>query len=202
MKLLLTSTLEHFSHKLPLVFGEALKNMNVLCIPTAAYAEEGYEGWLDPELSAVKPHVSSFVIFDIKNKAHNDLTEALDNTDLVYVTGGNTYCLLEEMKKIDFQKALNIFLEAGGVYMGSSAGSIVMCPDIDFIGDLDDSTKASLSSTAALNLVNFSIMPHINQPKFHDKFKATLDGLNKGRQIIGLRDDQALLIEDDYIQIY
>ena len=71
MKLLLTSTLEHFGSKLPLVFGDKLKDMNVLCIPTAAYAEEGYERWLTPELAAVKSQVKSFIEFDIKNKTQS-----------------------------------------------------------------------------------------------------------------------------------
>ncbi len=202
MKMLLTSTVEHFAPKLPLVFGDKLKDMNVLYIPTAAYAESGHGEWLVPELDAIRPQVNSLVEFDITNKTQGELLEALMNIDILYVTGGNTFCLLEAMNKIKFQDVLDVFFKRDGIYLGSSAGSIVMCPDIEFIGNLDDPSKANLDSTIAYDLIDFSIMPHINQPKFNDVFEATLNGMNKGRKIIGLRDDQALWVEDSYTRFY
>ena len=77
-----------------------------------------------------------------------------------------------------------------------------MCPDIDFVREMDQPLKANLNNTTAHDLLDFSIMPHINQPKFNDTFTATLSGMNKGKKIMGLRDDQALWIEDDYIRFY
>ena len=202
MKMLLTSTVEHFAPKLPLVFGDKLKDMNVLYVPTAAYAEEGYKEWLTPELDAIRPQIKSLVEFDIANKTQNELLDALIGIDILYVTGGNTYCLLEEMNKIKFEEVLDIFFKRDGIYLGSSAGSIVMCPDIDFIRDMDEPEKANLDSTVAHDLIDFSIMPHINQPRFNDAFEATLQGINKGKKIIGLCDDQALWVEDGYTRIY
>ncbi len=202
MKLLLTSTVEHFAPKLPLVFGDKLKDMSVLCVPTAAYAEDGHEAWLKPELATIKPLVKDFVEFDIKNKTQSELLDALLDMDVLYVTGGNTYYLLEAMNKINFQEVLDVFFKRGGIYLGSSAGSIVMCPDIDFIGDVDDSSKANLESTTAHDLIDFSIVPHINQAKFNNAFEDILNSANKDKKIIGLRDDQALWIEDGYMRVY
>jgi len=202
MKMLLTSTVEFFAPKLPQVFGDKLKNMNALYIPTAAYAEDGYEDWLTPELDAIRSQVKSLVEFDIANKTQNELLSVLEGMDILYVTGGNTYCLLEEMNKIKFEEVLDIFFKRDGVYLGSSAGSIVMCPDIDFIREVDEPEKSNLENTVAHDLIDFSIMPHINQPKFNDVFEKTLSGRNKGKKIIGLRDDQALWVEDGYTRIY
>jgi dipeptidase E len=194
--------MEYFAPKLPLIFGDKLKDMNVLYIPTAAYAEEGYEEWLKPELEAVRPQVGKFTEFDVKNKTNNELEVALQDIDLLYVTGGNTYYLLEAMNQIGFKETLINFLQKGGVYMGSSAGSIVMCPDIDFVREMDEPDKASLDSTAGCALVDFAIMPHIDQPRFNNIFEKTLKTTNKGKQIIGLRDNQALWVEDNYIRVY
>ncbi|MEM9469263.1 MAG: Type 1 glutamine amidotransferase-like domain-containing protein [Pseudomonadota bacterium] len=200
MKLLLTSTVQYFAPKLPEVLGEDLSSKNVLYIPTAAYAEDGYEEWLVPELNAIKPLVKNMSEFDIQGKSHEELVSALEGIDILYVTGGNTYVLLEAMNNIDFKKALLTFLESGGVYLGSSAGSIVMCPDINFIREMDEPKKARLETTKGLGLIDFAIMPHINQPKFNDIFVKTLEGSNKDKTIIGLRDDQALWVENNYIQ--
>ena len=117
MKLLLTSTVEFFAPKLPLVFGDKLQDMNVLCIPTAAYVEEGYEAWLKPELAAIKPLVKSFVEFDIKNKTQSELLDALLDIDVLYVTGGNTYYLLEAMNEIKFEEVLDVFFLSAAVFI-------------------------------------------------------------------------------------
>ena len=202
MKLLLTSTVEFFTPKLSMVFGDEGKDMNVLCIPTAAYAEAGYEKWLTPELEGIRKQVKSFIEFDIKNKKQDELLKALDSVDILYVTGGNTFVLLEEMKKIKFHEVLDFLFQRNGVYLGSSAGSIVMCPDIDFIQEMDEPEKANLDDNSGYALVDFGIMPHIDQPEFNDVFEKTLQTTNKGKKIIGLRDDQALWIEDGYIRIY
>ena len=202
MKLLLTSTVEFFAPKLPLVFGDKLQDMNVLCIPTAAYVEEGYEAWLKPELAAIKPLVKSFVEFDIKNKTQSELLDTLLNIDVLYVTGGNTYYLLEAMNEIKFEEVLDVFFKRGGIYLGSSAGSIVMCPDIDFIREMEEPEKANLGSTTAHDLIDFSIVPHVNQKKFHHAFEDILSGVNKDKKTIGLRDDQALWIEDGDMRFY
>lgn len=202
MKLLLTSTVEFFGPKLPLVFGDDLKNMNVLYIPTAAYAEAGHGEWLVPELDAIRSQVKSLVEFDITNQRQGELRDALTGIDILYVTGGNTFCLLEAMNKINFGEVLKNFFERDGIYLGSSAGSIVMCPDIGFAKTIDDSSQADLDDYQAFGMVDFAIMPHINQSRFNDKFLEVLPAMDKNTKIIGLRDDQALWIEDNYIRIY
>ena len=118
------------------------------------------------------------------------------------MTGGNTYYLLEAMNQINFQDVLDVFFKRGGIYLGSSAGSIVMCPDIDFIREMEEPEKANLESTTAHDLIDFSIVPHVNQKKFHHAFEDILSGANKDKKTISLRDDQALWIEDDYMRVY
>lgn len=201
MKLLLTSTVQFFAPKLSELLDDDLANKNVLCIPTAAYAEEGYERWLTPELEAIRSLVQRFTEFDITNKTPSDFHAALEGIDILYVTGGNTYCLLETMNKIGFKDILVPFLKAGGLYLGSSAGSIVTGPDISFVGDIDDPLQSSLRDFTAMGLVGFLIMPHMDQESFNVEARRAITSYNGPHQIIALNDDQAILVEDGTIKL-
>lgn len=201
MKLLLTSTVQFFAPKLAHVFGNDLSNMNVLYIPTAAYAQAGYEEFLTPELNAIRPLVKSLVEFDIKGKSATELTAALKGIDVLYVTGGNTYCLLEAMNKIGFKDILISFLQSGGIYLGSSAGSIVTGPDIGFIGTMDDPSQSSLMDYTAMQLVDFLVLPHMNQDNFRDLGKQIIESYQGDHETISLNDDQAIWVEGNSIQM-
>jgi dipeptidase E len=202
MQLLLTSTFEIFSEKLDR-FKNVLSNAKLVCIPTAAYGEDGHEDWLDDELSHVRKWVGDFQLFDIAGQSAEDVAATLKAADIVYVTGGNTYYLLEQMQKCDFADALKNELERGLFYMGSSAGAVITCPSIDFIQDMDDPSKAALDDFTGLNLVDFYIMPHLDSEFYGEIAQRIVHDLKKKDvQLIGLREDQGLYVQDNYIEVY
>lgn len=183
------------------LFANAPETLKCLCIPTAAYAEENHD-WLYEELEEFRAFGFTLDLFDLKNKSAKDVTSALSNADVVYVTGGNTYVLLEHMKKCHFKTALETRLDQGAVYIGTSAGSVVTCPSIDFIEDMDDPSIANLTDYKGLNLVDFYIMPHIDGEYFKDavkKIAAKSGQLDK--PLWGLKDNQALLYHSNYVEI-
>ncbi len=64
----------------------------------------------------------NIVVFD----CHEPITaDELAGYDVVYVTGGETYHLAREMKKVGLMDALTPWCEAGGLYLGVSAGAIL-----------------------------------------------------------------------------
>lgn len=202
-RLLLTSTLEHFGKKLPLVFGDTLKTMDVLCIPTAAYAEGNCEEWLPLEQEQVKSQVRSYSEFDIKDKTQEDLIAALHGKNVLYVTGGNTYYLLDYMNKIGFKDVLLDFFERDGIYFGTSAGSVVASPDIGCISPMESKDRPVLDDLTGLNLIDFSFIPHLDAPHFQHCIDACIEnGRTLNRNFVALKEDQALWIEDNYIQTY
>jgi dipeptidase E len=202
MKLLLVSTFEVFGDKIDKVFGDELSKLNVLCIPTAAYGEVGYEDWLEPEKAPIKERVKSFLEFDIAGKTSSELEQAIEGVDVIYVTGGNTYYLLEQMQKCDFEKTVRKHLAQGGYYFGCSAGSILTCPNIDFIGDMDSSDGVDLESFEAMRLIDFYVMPHLDHPKYGSKAKTVIDEMKSDNKIFGLEDNQGLYINENYMKVY
>jgi len=93
--------------------------------------------------------------------------------------------------------------QKGRLYLGSSAGAIVCGPSIDFIGDLDDKSKANLDDYEGLGLVDFCFVPHSESDTFGPAIKEIIADLkNNNRKAIALRDDQALYIENNCMEIY
>jgi dipeptidase E len=113
--------------------------------------------------------------------------------DIYYVCGGNTFYILDRMRKTGVDKILINAVKKGKFYLGVSAGSIIPGPDIEVAG-LGDSNDVNLKDLTGLKLVPYIITPHYNQKEESDvqKFKEK----RKGEQIIALTDDQAIFVED------
>ncbi|MCB9973057.1 MAG: Type 1 glutamine amidotransferase-like domain-containing protein [Rhodospirillales bacterium] len=199
--LLLASTFEIFNQKIDMVPHLELSKKHVLCIPTAAYAEEDYNEWLWNEITPIRDRAKSFKIFDISCEDRASIEKAVSLADIVYVTGGNTYVLLDAMQKCEFGIILEEHLRKGKTYIGCSAGAVITCPTIEYMDAMDDSSKADLTSFSGLNLVDFLIVPHIDSDVFCVAVQKIIDSLKK-EKVIGLKDDQALFIRDNYYQIF
>lgn len=136
---------------------------------------------------------------DLARSTLADVRAVLASADLVYVEGGNTYFLLMQMQRTGFWDAMS---ESSAVYAGNSAGAIVACPDIGFIGDLDDPGKApDLVSTAGAGLVEFGIMPHMDDERARPTIARVLAEYSGERQILGLNDSQALLVKGPLVTL-
>ena len=201
-RLLLSSTLAVSGHKLPDIIPD-ISEMNILCIPSAALAEEGHKNWLPDEKRDVKKLCKNYTEFDLKDKSEQELRDAIKGMDIIYCTGGNTFCLLEYMRATNFKSALTDFFDRGGIYMGSSAGSIVMGPDIGFAAPIDKLSLASLKDYKGLEIVDFYIMPHSCQDKFLKPVMPLLDKIEQsGGQVKYLKDEELLWISGDTIKAY
>ncbi len=200
--LLLASTFDDFGDKIEIVSGLSLSSKNVVCIPTAAYGQDNRD-WLEPEMEQIKKRAAHFSSFDIAGKSQDETETAMQDADIIYVTGGNTYYLLEHIQKSGFAAVLKEKLDQGCYYFGCSAGAVVAGPRIDFIEDMDDASRGTPDGYGAMALVDFLVMPHIDHAKYGPKALAIVSNLkSKNQKIIGLRDDQALHIQDNFIEIY
>jgi dipeptidase E len=106
------------------------------------------------------------------------------------------------MQKCNFKSAIVSYLKAGGLYIGCSAGSVVMCPTIDYIHDMDDPSEANLTDYSGLDLVPFNIMPHVDHPRFSETAKEGIRKYSNAQvPIFALRDSQAILISNNCVKV-
>ncbi len=82
---------------------------------------------------------------------------ALERVDAVFVGGGNTYTLLQRLRRSKLVEAIRTRVLAGTPYVGSSAGSNLAGPTILTTNDWN---VVGLDRFDALGLVPFNINPH------------------------------------------
>lgn len=87
-----------------------------------------------------------------------ELTTA--HADVLFVGGGNTFRLLDHVRRAGFVGAVREFRRAGGDYYGGSAGAVLACESIA-IADGRDVNEPGLTDLTALGLIQgVAILPH------------------------------------------
>lgn len=182
---------------LPKPFSE----LKAAFVPTAG---DLYEGKEFVHVDRKKLEVMGFSVrdIDLKGKQLANLEEEFKDIDLVLVAGGNTFYLLDQIKKSGFDQLLPRLLDNGVVYVGSSAGSIVCCPTIEGAKKFDDPKDApDLVNYEGLNLYNEVIIPHAQKEKYSQRIKETTqEMIQKGFKVTTLTDNEAVLINDDEVK--
>ena len=90
-----------------------------------------------------------------------DAREAIEQTDAIFVGGGNTFRLLKALQDLDLLDPIRRKVKDGAPYIGSSAGSNVAGPTIKTTKDMPIVQPRSFDS---LGLVPFQISPHFQDP--------------------------------------
>ena len=146
-----------------------------------------------------------FTVIDLnlEGKTKNQLLEEMNDIDIIFVAGGNTFYLLQETRKSQFDEIVTEFVNKGIPYIGSSAGTLLAGPSVELALDIDDQNEATdLNSYEALSLVDFVVMPHCDDKDFKDKIDKNLQKYKKYKyKIIKISDNQAVVIKENSFKI-
>lgn len=161
MRLLLTPagiTTEAIARKLIELIGDG--NKRVGFITTAANAEPGNKDWFIDQILNLQKYGFDWIDFIDPSAASVDWKTRLSEVGVVFVSGGNTFHLLDQARKTGFDAWLKQNIE-NIVYVGVSAGSIVMTPNIG-IAPVDDGDEnlPGITDLTGFNFVNFEVSPH------------------------------------------
>lgn len=133
---------------------------------------------------------------DIEGKNEFQLIQLLKVKDIIFVAGENTFYLLNAMKKCNFDKVLKKLLKQGIVYIGSSAGSIVIGKTIQTAGWYGDENIVKTKDLKGLNILPFDIFVHY-EPKYAEIIKQKMpDSRKRLKNLRIITDNQAILIQN------
>lgn len=190
------NTLDKIIHLLP----DSPNKLKLAFVLTAANPYKNKE-WLYFDRNKLVDMGFNVKDIDIEGKTENILRKELLGVDILFVSGGNTFYLLEKARNSGFDKIAKEFINDGKVYIGSSAGSVFVCPTIEFVKGMDNPEIApSLKTYEGLNEINFLVLPHRGDAEYKKYYNNTLKkwkGL--GYEVKTLTNNEALIVEGDKV---
>jgi len=203
-KLFLASFVAYSIDKLIATFKLTPPTLTAAFIPTAAdpYKKED-RGFVKEDRDGLTRKGFRVKDVDIKGKTKDELLDELKNIDIIFVGGGNVFYLLEKARESGFDQVVKGLVEKGVIYVGSSAGAVLACPDIEAVARLDDPSKApSLKSTEGLGLVDFVVIPHHKNEKFSKGVEQILKECKGYKyKLIPIADQQAFVVKGNKYKI-
>lgn len=209
MKLLLTSNglaNRSITEALLALTETPANKTNIAFIPTAMNVDSGSKDWFIDDLYNIKKEgFQSVDVVDISAVPKEVWLPRLEEAQVIFVGGGNTYHLMRWMKESGLSTILPELLKTR-VYAGISAGSMITNPSLALSSSdrqIYNEDSPSEENMKALGLVNFFIRPHFNSPHFPLASKAHLETIaeNIPEIIYALDDNSAVVYSDGALHV-
>jgi dipeptidase E len=211
MKLLLTSAgVKNASIRDALVdlLGKPIADSNALCIPTAGYGQPtGGPGgpWRFIAGKSAQPmsdlgwkSLGVLELTALRSIGYERWVPWVREADILLVNGGDALYLCHWMRESGLADLLPSLRET--VWMGFSAGSMVMTPRIgqEFVG-----WKSPAGDDSTLGVVDFSIFPHVDHPILPENTMAAAErwAATLGNPAYAIDDETAIKVIDGAVDI-
>ena len=199
--LFLTSSFSDVSKLLPDFLGEECETKTVTFIPTASITEK-VKFYVGAAKKAFKKLGIIVDELDISKATGEEITSKLENNDYIYVSGGNTFYLLQELKQTGADQIIIDQIKKGKIYIGESAGSMIMSPNIEYVEIMDDKTIAkSLNTNDALGVVDVYPVPHHTNFPFKKIVEKIIAEYGSKLDLCPISNKQVIAVKDDSIEI-
>lgn len=204
MKLILCSegfSTDEIVDKCVKLVGKSKNSINVAVINEAYAVETNNLRWVLNNLTKVKDNFGgNLELVNLLALSIQDIKERLQKYDVIFVLGGHTDYLMSVFNKSGFSKLLPELLKTK-VYVGSSAGSVVLGKRLSTEAYEKIYNERNVYGVSRyLELVDISIMPHLNSPHFPNRKETLLDAAGNHKGVIyGLQDDCAIVVEGSNI---
>lgn len=211
MKFLLTSagvTNKSIHTALIELLGKPIVESNALCIPTAMYGHPwvgpGVNAWEfisgkseNPMVDLGWRSVGVLELTALPSIGKDCWVPLVQETDVLLVAGGDALYLAYWMKQSGLAELLP---SLNAVYVGMSAGSMVLAPQIgeDFIGWIPP-----IESDEALNLVDFAVFPHLENETLPENTLAAAERWAAGLKgtAYAIDDQTAIKVVDGSVEV-
>lgn len=190
MKLLLTSAglrNQDLASALVELVGKPAGETKVGFIPTAENVEHGSKDFLLSQYDSLRRYDYNWIDVIDPSAEGTNWQERLEAVDVIFVSGGNTFYLLEQARRTGFGEWLKQNV-GDKVYVGVSAGSIIVTPSIAIASiDDGDENNVGLTDLAGLSFVDFEVSPHT--PEWVS-YEANQDYAKSTTNVLHLIDDE------------
>lgn len=199
-KMFLVSSFKDTAAILP-NFEKSLKGKMVTFIPTASIPEK-IKFYVNTGKKALEKLGMTVNFLEISALGITEISKKIKENDFVYVTGGNTFFLLSELKRTGADKIIAEEINNGKLYIGESAGAMITSKNIEYVKLMDNAEKApNLKNFDALGLIEFYIVPHYKNFPFQKSSQKIIDTYSGDLELLPISNNEAILVEGDNIKI-
>ena len=172
-------------------------NIAVVIITTAAdgKSENKYSQLAKKQFQELGFVKIDFVDFE------TDPQKNLSPYGIIYVCGGNTFKLLTFAKEAGFKSSIENLLKRDGIYIGVSAGSIILGPSIAVVEEvIPEKNEIELKDLTGFGITNLVILPHYSPEietkavAFESKHSVSLERLSNSQAVL-IENTKRTLIE-------
>lgn len=182
-------------------FEENLSGKTVTFIPTASIVEK-VTFYVNEGKKALESLGLTVDVLELSTATSDEINSKLKGNDFIYVTGGNTFFLLQELKRTGADKIIMNEVSAGKVYIGESAGAMIASENITYVKGMDSIKKApNLTNFDALGLVAFYTVPHYTNAPFKKITKKIIDSYSSALNLAPISNKEAILVENSKVKI-
>ena len=174
----------------------------IVFIPTAGNVEP-YTGYIDEGIEMLKSLGYEVEILDITKFDETYLKDKFLKTECICMSGGNTFYLLQEIKRKNLVEVLLKRIKEGLFYIGESAGAIIMSENIEYSQMMDDKSIASeLDDYRGVNVFDHYVLPHIGEYPFEESTHKILENYQDKISLVVINNSEAILVNDSGYTIY
>ena len=199
-RLFLCSSFADVADLLPELVGK--ERGTVTFIPTAALHEE-YNLYVEEGRVALERLGYTVEELEITQATAEVIEQTLERNDCIYVSGGNPFFLMQELRRKGADRAIVRRVKAGALYIGESAGSMIAAPNIAYAQVMDAVATAytpNFRDFDALGLVDFYTVPHYGCEPFEESAEETVRTYSH-LPLRPITNTQAICVEGDRTQI-
>ena len=186
MKIFLTShagrVIDRIIPKLP----KKPEQLNALFITTAGnpYPEHP---WIDEDREHLTKAGFVLTEYDLVDKTEDEVRKVVENNDIFFVEGGNTFFLLKYVRESGFGKVMQVQNDNDIVFVGVSAWAYISTPSVEPTEWKRDKNHYGITDLTGLNLVPFMIFAH-----YTDEYKEMIEEKRKELkyELVTIRDDE------------
>jgi dipeptidase E len=191
------------------LLGKPISESSALCIPTASYAQAIHgpgRAWnfisgREPQTPMVElgwKTMGNLELTALPSVPRDSWVPLVQGTDVLLVNGGDPMFLHHWMRESGVADLIPSLERT--VYVGLSAGSMVMTPRIgeDFV-----SWKPATGGDETLGIVDFSIFPHVDHPEMPDNNMANAEKWAAGmsQPCYAIDDETAIKVVDGTVEV-
>lgn len=198
MKLFLASEAKHPETVKKLEeFVGGFGGKKIAYIPTAANADGGWGSWRSGGSWNLVQNINAKIkLIQLEEQHTSSVVNEIMGSDIIWFAGGMPGYLMYWVRRCHLDEHLKEILDNGTVYVGSSAGSMIVGKSLEVSSwDFVDEERGS-ENIKPIGLVDFDIFPHYEEsllPKITENYK--------GNKLYLLKNGEEIIVENAKIEV-